>query len=365
MADGVPLGPLQTFDAKVLRPFCREVRFEPGQRLREKGQHYRDMFVITEGSVEVGVPAGNGVRALVLADSGSPIGEIGYLRGCGATATVTAKTAVSALRIDDVVMARLERERPAVAAQLLGHLAETASERTSFNLTLSSSAAGWVGARAIDVLMCRNAEMLAEAQRLRYEVYCGELGRNSPYADHDRKTIADDLDRFGTTFIAVVDGEIIGTLRGNLSSEGALGHLEDLYGMRNSPHHPHATAICTKFIVRKSRRGGPAAVKLISAVSGFGVRNQVAECYIDCVPSLLPYYKAMGFTIVGRKFFHRENGPSYPMKVDFARHGKRLSREGGARDYLRLFARAEAIRLVDRLRRYGQPAMQREGRPAQ
>ncbi len=332
--------------------------------LREKGQHYRDMFLITDGLVEVDLEAGKGTK-LILAKPGTPVGEIGFLRGCPATATVTAKTAVGALIIDDVVMTRLEHERPALASQVLHHLAETALERTSFNLTLSSTAGAVVGAHAIDVLMCRNSDMLERAKHLRYEVYCGELGRDSPYADHDRKTISDELDRFGTTFIAVVDGETIGTLRGNLSSEGPLGHLEDLYGMRGSHQHPHATAICTKFIVKKSRRGGPAAVKLISALSGFGVRNHIGECYIDCVPALIPYYKAMGFTIVGPRFFHRENGPSYPMKVDFARHGNRLSRDGGARDYLRLFARAEAIRLVERLRGYGRPGMRPEARPAQ
>ena len=364
MADGSSPGSAQTFDIDLLRPFCREARFDSGTLLRQKGQHYRDMFLTTEGVVAVDLESGRG-GAFLLSDPGTPVGEIGFLRGCPATAMVTARTTVGALMIDDVVMARLERERPALASELLHHLAETAVERTSFNLTFASTVGALVGARAVDVLMCRNSEMLEQAQRLRYDVYCGELGRNSPYADHDSKTIADDLDRFGNTFIALADGEIIGTLRSNLASEGPLGHLEDLYGMRNSPHHPHATAICTKFIVRRSRRGGPAAVKLISALSGFGVRSQVAECYIDCVPTLVPYYMAMGFTIVGPKFFHRENGPSYPMKVDFARHGERLSRDGGARDYLRLFAKAEAIKLAERLRRHGRPAMPREGRPAQ
>jgi predicted GNAT family N-acyltransferase len=78
-------------------------------------------------------------------------------------------------------------------------------------------------------------------------------------------------------------------------------------------HHPQATAICTKFIVKRSRRGGPAAMKLISAMVRFGLRIDVKECYIDCIPALLPYYKALGFTIIGHQFFHRENGPSFPM----------------------------------------------------
>ena len=74
--------------------------------------------------------------------------------------------------------------------------------------------------------------------RLRYEVYCVELGRDSPFADHEARTISDSLDAFGNTFIAIEDSETIGTLRSNLSREGDLGHLQEVYGMRESLHHP-------------------------------------------------------------------------------------------------------------------------------
>jgi hypothetical protein len=81
---------------------------------------------------------------LVLSEPGSPIGEIGFLRGSSATATVTARTPTCALVIDDDMLARLEREQPAVNADLLRRLAETAQERTSFNLTWSTSAAAYL-----------------------------------------------------------------------------------------------------------------------------------------------------------------------------------------------------------------------------
>jgi hypothetical protein len=180
-------------------------------------------------------------------------------------------------------------------------------------------------------------------------VYCEELKRQSPYADHEARTISDPLDEFGHTFLALEEGQTIGTLRGNLPAEGSVGIYEELYGMRNSPHHPKATSVCTKFIVRKSKRGGPAAMKLISAIVRFGLHHGVRECYIDCVPMLLPYYRALGFKVAGRKFFHRENGPSVPMVLDVARHGRRLSREADVRDYLRMYVRAQFIRTFDRL----------------
>jgi CRP-like cAMP-binding protein len=311
-------------DAHSLRPFCRSVRFAAGDVLRRQGQHYPDMYVMTDGAVDVDRATRGITTRVTRSGNGCPIGEIGFLRGCAATATVTARTAIDALIIDDAILSRLEREQPALTAQLLRRLAEIAEDRTSDNLTFVSGAFVQPRTQLIDVYLCRNEDMLRSAQRLRYDVYCRELGRDSPYADHDRKIITDDLDRFGHTFVAVEAGETIGTLRTNLSFEGPLGVLEELYGMRRSPHHPGATAICTKFIVKKAKRGSLAAHRLISAVVRFGRRDDIKECYIDCVPDLLRFYEGLGFTVCGPKFFHRENGPSHPMVLDLEKHGKRL-----------------------------------------
>jgi len=301
---------------------------------------------LVDGSVTVDRQAN--VPELVVAASGSPIGEISFLRGAPATATVTAKTRISALVIDDPTLIRIE-DNPELSAQVSRQLALIAEERSCENLVLDSTAKAFVSAPGIEVLMCRNAEMLQRAQRLRYTVYCEELGRQSPYADHEKKIISDDLDKTGHTFIAVEKGDTIGTLRANLSREGPLGVLEELYGMSSSKNHPQSTAVCTKFIVKKSKRGGPTSIKLISAVAKYGIRNSIKETYIDCIPALLPYYKAIGFTVVGEAFLHRENGLSHPMMLDVLKHGKRLSDERGVREYLRLIVKAQFFKLIDGL----------------
>ena len=334
-------------DLELLRRLCRQVRFEPGDVLRRKGQHYRDMYVITDGCVGVNRETNRHAGTLLVSDPGSPVGEISFLRGCSATATVTARAATSALLIDDQTLARLEQEQPELTARLLRHLAETAEERTSYNLVWSMTAAPHAPRHPIEVHLCRTPDMLESAKRLRYEVYCEELGRFSPCADNYNRIITDRLDETGVVFIAIEDGETIGTLRGNASRESALGVLEELYGMKASPHHPQATAICTKFIVKKSKRGGLAAMKLISAMVRYGLRNGIKRCYIDTIPVLLPYYKAIGFTTAGPKFLHLENGPSIPMMLDVVKHGGRLSRESAPREYLKLIMKAQAIKLVD------------------
>jgi hypothetical protein len=300
------------------------------------------MYLITDGEVAVDLALENGPKPVAVATG--PVGEIGFLSGRSATATVTVKAAATAFVLDDPALFEIERTAPALAARLLRYLAETAEERTSFNLTVASLEGVVTDRSTMDVYLCRDEAMLHGAKRLRYEVYCVELGRESPFADHQARTISDPLDAFGNTFVAIEDGETVGTLRSNLSREGELGHLEDLYGMRGSPHHPHATGICTKFIVRKGKRGGMAATRLISAMVGLGLRNGIRACYVDSIPSLMPYYQALGFTPSGGVFFHRENGPSYPMMLDLSRHGEQLAQESGALERLREFVKAESMR---------------------
>jgi predicted GNAT family N-acyltransferase len=263
---------------------------------------------------------------------------------------VTAKTATSALVIDDFTVASLEKHQPPLAVQVLRQLGSIAEERMSDNLVLDSTAKAFRATPEISVLLCRNQAMLEKAQRLRYTVYCEELQRQSPYADHTRKIIADDLDIAGHTFIAVEKGETIGTVRLNLCSEGPVGILEELYGMGASKHHPAATSVCTKFIVKRAKRGGPTSLKLISAVARYGVHSSVKETYIDCAPALLPYYKAIGFTVAAEPFFHRESGLTHPMVLEVARHGRRLSNERGVREYLNMIMKAQFFKLVDRVR---------------
>src|SRR3984885_12369449 len=226
-----------SIDTEALRSFCLAVRFKAGDILRHKGQHYSDMYLMVDGSVAVDRQL-KGSPEIVIARSGSPIGEIGFLHGGSATATVTAKTAPSALVINDSTVASLEKHQPPLAVQVLRQLASIAEERISDNLVLDSTAKAFGAAPEIGVLLCRNKAMLEKAQRLRYTVYCEELQRQSPYADHTKKVIADDLDIAGHTFLAVEKRETIGTVRLNLCSEGPVGILEELYGMCASKHHP-------------------------------------------------------------------------------------------------------------------------------
>lgn len=335
---------------EALAPYCETRQFAAGEVLCRQGHRHKDMYLIAEGQVAVRI-AGNcsSVREIVCGP-GSPIGEIGFLIGCPATASATAKTSVAGLVIDDTTLWRLEKENSSLAIGLLRFLGEISQERLAFNTALFSDQSKLFGTKTIEVHLCCNDQMLEQAARLRYQVYCEELGRTSPYADHDRRTIRDNLDEFGHTFIAMEDGEVIGTIRGNRPIEGSLGVLTELYGMAASPFYPDETAIVTKLIVVKPKRGGPAALSLVAALTRFGMPLKVRECYIDCVPALLHYYRAMGFRPSGQPFFHYENGTSVPMMTDLHKTGRKLRRVPDTRQLLEIYLKARMLKWMERFR---------------
>lgn len=330
--------------------YCHLQSLPSGSHLRVKGQHYRDMYLITHGECLVETDPGNSSVKPIVRGPGQPIGEIGYLRGLPATATVTASDDMQVMIIDDETLELLETRKPDLLASFLRHLSKIADDRTSYNLVLQEEGELDDRAQATEVLLCRNEDMLAEAQRLRFDIYCVELGRDLPYADSKKRIISDALDEFAHCFIAVLDGQVIGTIRANFAREGSLGSLEQLHGMPASPHYPDHSGICTNLLVRREHRGGQTAMQLVSHAAQFGLRHDIRECFIDCVPSLVHYYRAMGFRSSGEPFFHPENGPSVPLKLDLEKHGKSLSGEFGVKRMVQFYLKSRALKFADRLR---------------
>lgn len=316
-------------DPEAIGGLCKEVSFAPGDVLRRKGLHYKSMYLLTEGEVEIALEKKGKAPTVLTRQRGSPIGEISYLTGRPATADVKARSPTKALVINDDVWAVLERDHPVLAADLYRQLAEVSDGRQSFNLLFHTDDSGKPPEAGVEVRLCRNAQMLREAQRIRYEVYCEELGRTSPFADVENRIIADDLDTFATVLVALQGDEPVGTMRLNRAGEGPLGPLEELYGMRKSSHHPQATSVCTKFIVRKAHRYSQASFKLMATSVDIGMRTKVKDCFIDCIPQLLPFYMSMGFRQSAPAFLHRENGRSIPLMLDLERYAPRINRLTG------------------------------------
>ncbi len=220
------------------------------------------MYLLTEGEVEIALEKKGNDPTILTRQRGSPIGEISYLTGRPATANVKARTPTKALVINDNVWAVLERDHPTLAAGIYRQLAEVADGRQSFNLLFHADSSGKPQEASVEVRLCRNAQMLRQAQRIRYEVYCEELGRTSPFADVENRIIADDLDNFAHVLIALQGDEPVGTMRLNRAAEGPLGALVELYGMQEVIASPRLHLSVHEFIVKQ---GAPLQPGLVQA----------------------------------------------------------------------------------------------------
>lgn len=317
-------------DPELIACFCKEATFAPGERLRVKGLLSVDMYLIAKGEVEIDIDNSANASTRLTAGRGSPIGEIGFMTGSPATATVTAKTNVGALYIDKSAWRTIEREAPETAVAFYRELSEIADGRQSFNLLYVGGQKASAPDDATEIVLCRRPEQLLEAQRIRYQIYCEELGRTSPYADPVARTIADDLDVTGHVLLALIKGAPVATMRLNMARDGGLGILEDLYCMNKCANHPEATAIVTKFIVKSEYRLSPIAFNLMATAVEMGQRYGIKDCFMDCIPHLKPFFTSIGFAQAGPSFLHYENGRSHPLRLDIGRYAKRIFRLAGS-----------------------------------
>ena len=309
----------------ALRKVARPVTFADGDALRIKGVFASDILLITEGAVDCILSEDGDVHVEV--GPGDIVGEIGFLTGKGATATLRAMGPVAALSVDGAALARLQRDAPTDAAGVLRHLAMLMQSRTEENVDLLADIEAGDEPSAFEIMRCSTLDQLRIAQKLRYDVYCLEFGRTSPYADPEEGTIIDDLDTTGTSFLAFHEGRAIGTVRVNIGRDSDFGPLTEIYGVEGTPFAVEDSSIITKYAIREAYRGGSAYIRLFAAIAGFVHSTGVKAIFIDCVPKLARFYATMGFERTAPDFVHYENGLSVPMVLDLDEYAGRMSLE--------------------------------------
>lgn len=92
------------------------VRFEPGEELLREGERGDDAYLVRDGEVEVL----HGSRALATLGAGAFVGEVSALTGSPRTATVRARTAVSAFRLSGSDVRPIITNHEALVARLEG-----------------------------------------------------------------------------------------------------------------------------------------------------------------------------------------------------------------------------------------------------
>ncbi len=110
---------------KLLAFTSERLTFQPGDRLFQEGERGDAAFVILEGSAAVTTRGGSGGE-LHVADLGRNdiVGEIAMLCDVPRTATVTATSRLTALKVRREVFFRLVRDFPDMAIEVMRELAQ-------------------------------------------------------------------------------------------------------------------------------------------------------------------------------------------------------------------------------------------------
>jgi CRP-like cAMP-binding protein len=265
------------------------VTFESGEILRERGAFAPDMLLIESGEVSC-ILSDNDTGHLTVGP-GAIVGEIGFLTGQGATATLRALGPVTALSLDARALQRLRKDAPDVAADVLRHLAGLLRSRTAQNEAATPAAEA---PDQIDVLRCSTLDQRRTAQRVRYDVLCLEEGQISPDADDEDGIIADDLDASGTAFIAFTGVQAVGMMRLNLGSEaGEL--LVGFQGVAGSATARDKLAVISAVAIHEAYRTEQLYGQFLAAIRTFAQASGAEALVVSSPPEHEHLLAAHGF----------------------------------------------------------------------
>ncbi len=267
----------------------RPLSFGDGALIRERGTFAPDFLLITSGEITCILTEDGSVSVAV--GPGAIVGEIGFLTGAAANATLRASGAVEAVSIDAGALAALRQGKPEMAAEVLRHLAEVFAARMAGNAALLAPQ----GQSAITVVRCSTLDQRRMAERVRYDVRCLERGEVLAAADTSEGALADPLDTTGATFLVLDHGTVVGTARVNLGRDVGL----DALTLRQAAEVPLAqTAFVTDLVLRAAFEVGPALIALIDAMVIFATNAGAACLLADAVQSHRAAFETLGFGVV-------------------------------------------------------------------
>lgn len=248
--------------------------FEDGAVLRQKGTYAPDLLLIASGQVDCVLSEGKALCVTTQPDT--IVGEIGFLTGQAATATLCAIGPVEALSLDARALQRLQKNTPEVAAEVLRHIARLLRDRTAQNAGLLPTSPD-SEASEIRVVRCSTLDQKRTAQRIRYDVHCLEQDLPTDGADHDEGIISDDLDRTGTSFIAYVGAQTIGAMRVNFSAEGT------------------RTGVITDIALRETHASEDLYRQFVQAIATYCKAAEAKALVAPCTPLQAATFAALGF----------------------------------------------------------------------
>ncbi|MGK2740364.1 GNAT family N-acetyltransferase [Tepidicaulis sp. LMO-SS28] len=155
------------------------------------------------------------------------------------------------------------------------------------------------------------------AERLWYQVYVQEMGREQSGTDHSRRIVKDSLQSFATLIGAYANRQLIGTVRANLMSEGDIGYYYDLYGLDDPALRPkNRCAITTRIMVQSEYRSSNASLKLATSMFRHLKLKGVKWIMCDCNEPVLAFFMRLGFAVHKDNAKHPDYGNVYILKLN-------------------------------------------------
>lgn len=166
----------------------------------------------------------------------------------------------------------------------------------------------------IEIVLADTDELRETAYRFRYDVYVRQMKRRQLSADHSRARIEEPLDRRGRNYVALLDGRVVGTIRGNTFDDPATTYYRRLYGIERFDRPDLCKVqLTTKLMVLPEYRGSMLPVKLIHRYACDGYQSGIELDFIDCNKHLIEFFERMGYFSYSGWVFHKEFGTIKPM----------------------------------------------------
>lgn len=168
-----------------------------------------------------------------------------------------------------------------------------------------------------EIRLASSDEDLERLYRFRYSIYVEEMNRVQHDADHERKWIRDVLDENAYNLLAIRNGELVGTIRINLTRDGPIPYYTEFYQIYEQPDVTIDNAsIVTRLMISSRFRKGGLALRLIMEAYSFGIYRGIRFNFIDCNDHLVKFFEAFGYRNYIGVAVHKEYGEVQPMILD-------------------------------------------------
>lgn len=166
--------------------------------------------------------------------------------------------------------------------------------------------------------VARSEEQRNAVYRFRYEVYVEELGKRPPCADHDRRTLREELDGTGVVFFAEQDGRVVATFRTNYLSDGPLPpNVDRALAIDQFLEGFPRSSLCftSRLMVHPAFRRSALAWRMVATAYRDARLRGVRFGFIHTSADLLHFYEQLGYRRYARPFDDGVAGLQVPQVI--------------------------------------------------